>query len=210
MRKSDTIIATSGDTSGSKCEYRALGTCSGQWEVAMLLLQSVTNDMKIPLDGKKWDGSPPTSLSSSRVIFSDVPVQAVTLTLSVQKVASFLALPLCPSRQQMATAFLTSNRRKRRTAPLRTPSMPAICVRATCRGWGVRGLPELASSLNSFCTSQNIKVRGHSSRIRSCKAADWDSASPQTFRLALWMVIHSYCNVPLHLLHYIMLCYIIS
>jgi hypothetical protein len=46
-------------------------------------------------------------------------------------------------------------------------------------------------------------VRGY-----SCKVADSDSARPQTFRLALWMVIHRYCNVPLHLLRCIMLCYV--
>jgi hypothetical protein len=167
--------------------------------------------MKIPLGGKKWDGSPPTSLSSARVIFSEVPEQAETLTPSVQEVASFLAPPLCPSRQQMATAFLTSSRRKRKTAPWRTPSMPAICVRATCRGWGAHGPPELASSLNSFCTSQTTKVRGH-----SCKVADSDSARPQKYRLALWMVIHRYSNVPLRLLCSIMIryvtlrCYIIA
>ena len=168
-----------------------------------VLLQSVTTDMKIPLDGKKWDGSPPTSLSSARVIFSEVPEQAETLTPSVQKVASFLAPPLCPFRQQMATAFITSSRKKRKIAPWRTPSMPAICVRATCRAWGDHGPPELASSLNSFCTSQTTKVRGH-----SCKVADSDSARPQTCRLALRMVIHRYCNVPLHSLPTIMLCYV--
>ena len=159
--------------------------------------------MKIHLGGKKWDGSPPTSLSSAPVIFSEVPERAETLTPSVQKVASFLALPLCPSRQQKATAFITSSRRKRKIAPWRTPSMPAICVRAICRCWGAHGPPELASSLNSFCTSQTTKVRGH-----SYKVADSDSARPQTFRLALWMVIHRYCNVPLHLLRSVMLCYV--
>ena len=159
--------------------------------------------MKIPLDGKKWDGSPPTSFSSARVIFSEVPEQAETLKPSVQKVASFLAPPLCPSRQQMATAFITSSRRKTKIVPWRTPSMPAICVRATCRNWGAHGPPELASSLNSFCTSQTTKVRGHSRKV-----ADSESARPQTYRLAFWMVIHRYSNVPLHLLRSIMLCYV--
>jgi hypothetical protein len=52
MRKSDNMLAISADMSGRKCEYRTLGTCSGQREVAVLL-QSLTTDMKIPLDGKK-------------------------------------------------------------------------------------------------------------------------------------------------------------
>lgn len=48
MRKSDHIISKSGDKSGSKCECRTLALF-----LSKVFLQSVTTDMKIPLDGKK-------------------------------------------------------------------------------------------------------------------------------------------------------------
>lgn len=118
----------------------------------------------------------------------------LTLEASVETAATFPTRSQCPSRQQMAAALIVS---RKISIPWRIRPIPSICGRATFRAWGAPGLLEIASSRNSYSTSQTIKVRGHCSRIFSCMITryqadqfSWHREWPYTYTVTYHCILY--------------------